>query len=641
MLPPEMASSAADFFDFPALPAGVQAKVLSYAVCASIVDPKEDPDYDYDEEEEGPNESLVEGLGWQGDYECTLHVRATIKLGDAVIGSAKFTLVDRTFFEGGDSDHDSDEEEDDEHDESNNGISRSHKVSFHMACDAESQELQEVSVAFFARDGCTPRLAAVRALGDEVRSGGVCYLSTFEIDDPQSNGRLTSDIAAEALTQLLGTGPLADKWTFCVFIPSATDQMTAAEKLDRRGRWAYEEVRSPEERRADALREERLLQRDAKPFLRVGFLQAEELISRDRCPYLYCARSALRAEPLDRAAAASASLRAAPPPPPAEEPTAADKAFGQYLMMTFQAGFNYDGVPEAEYPAAEAELAEKMREVEELQVRLRQTITHIDALAAGDTSALIPLLAYNSSGMELDPYFSPDVVAAQIAADPEGPIAKAIADLAGEKARLEESIEHNDTNVKARLIARRARFDAAEARHAAIPAEIRRHVEECGATVAGARALHIAAANSCSTWLDVLLELSPGPPEDCINWPDPTTGVTPLCVAASGILGKSSQQKPASLDFLRALIDRGADRSATDHRGLSALGHFWTSVRNRRDYLGTFGIKEAFAYDRPAFVREIEALVAPPDGPTPADEAARDEDDADAADDRKKRRAES
>ena len=149
------------------------------------------------------------------------------QIGDAVIGSTETTLSIELSSRG-DSDHDSDEEEDDEHDESNNGIFRSQGV---LPYGVRRWCRSCRKVRGLSRATCTPRLAAVRPS----RRGAQRDLrSTFEIDDPQSNGRLTSDIAAEALAQLRDK-PARGQVDVLRLHSSATDQMTAAEKLDRRG----------------------------------------------------------------------------------------------------------------------------------------------------------------------------------------------------------------------------------------------------------------------------------------------------------------------------------------------------------------------------------------------------------------------
>lgn len=152
------------------VPADIRANVLSYAVVVSIDDPRDDPMFDPDETD---SDAIVEGLGWKSEYDNTLKVTARILLGDAEIGTARLTVVDR----------------------------EAAGPSFYQTCDAESAALEMVSKAFFAPDGRTPRSAPVKALGDEVRRGGFCYLDEFLVDGGATDP--TSDIAAEETEKAL------------------------------------------------------------------------------------------------------------------------------------------------------------------------------------------------------------------------------------------------------------------------------------------------------------------------------------------------------------------------------------------------------------------------------------------------------
>ena len=62
---------------------------------------------------------------------CVQHVKATIALDGEPAGRIELVLVDRNF-----------------------------RGDFHEICDAESQELVDVAIALFDRDGATPRRAA-------------------------------------------------------------------------------------------------------------------------------------------------------------------------------------------------------------------------------------------------------------------------------------------------------------------------------------------------------------------------------------------------------------------------------------------------------------------------------------------------
>lgn len=449
------------------VPADIRANVLSYAVGVSIDDPRDDPMFDPDETD---SDAIVEGLGWKSEYDNTLKVTARILLGDAEIGTARLTVVDR----------------------------EAAGPSFYQTCDAESAALEMVSKAFFAPDGRTPRSAPVKALGDEVRRGGFCYLDEFLVDGGATDP--TSDVAAEAITRLLATGPLADKWTFCVYIPEGSPPV--------RG---FPEEKTQEQRRAELEKDQGCWRRDARPFMRVGFAQDDAPAEQGQAPFLFVARSTLRAEPLDPAAAPE--LRIPALPPLYAEPTQADEALRKYLSNTFlcEIGFvPYGGVGKSEFGRLQAATSTRIHDARTMREKVETSRQECERMR-------------QQLGQQSD--------AARSALE----------------TKIEVSIEESDDLIRKlhgeeeTLLAAKRHNDAIEARVAekerSVAAEIRRHVEECGATVTGARALHIAAAGINTTCLDLLLELGGA---GLVNEPDPKNGVAPLAVAAGLILDKAS-----------------------------------------------------------------------------------------------------
>ncbi|KAJ1457021.1 hypothetical protein M885DRAFT_516652 [Pelagophyceae sp. CCMP2097] len=382
---------------------------------------------------------------------------------------------------------------------------------FHAACDAESGELQEVGVTFFARNGRTPRLEAVKALGPEVGRGAFVYMDSFRIDDAVKDAR--SDVATEALRQLFSHEALAGEWGLCVYIPEAEPHLTPAErnKIEDISRRELERFMSdfserpytraaPDDARAHEALVEPGIRRDATAFLRVGFQQADEVLRDGKTPYLFASPSALLQTPLGHDAATALVL--AKPPAPAEPPTGADLELREYCAAQFGRG------------------------------------------AYGGTA-----------GVDAD----------------------FVAKVGG-------------------LVNR-------------------------GASVVRSNVLHCAAAQDASDHFELLLALG-GP--GAIDGPD-ANGYTPLMVAAGLSAGKGGSQVPPSTKTLVKLLERGANKAPISINGKTALGIFWESVRGSNDYYKTFGI--VYKYDREGFITAVEALLRPPNGPTPADQQAKDEDE--------------
>ena len=435
------------------------------AVTVTIDDPREAAGVeDYDED-------AFSGLGFRGELRGVTKISATIRADGVECGRVKLTLVDRDF---------------------NN---------FHAACDAESTALQLTGFSFFARDGRTPRVRAVKALGREVREGCFAYLDSFRIDecavqDPES------EIATAALRQLLQRGPLVGAWNFCVYIPEAEPHLTAAES-------ALETPSSVDAWNVvPSAATDRGLRRDCTPFLRCGFAQADELLSRRNPPFLFAAPSTLLPQPLSHAAASALELVRLVPVPLSD----ADLELRTFCAQQFQ----------------------------------RQL--------------------YGPGGL------------------PEG------------ACDFEQRL--------AGFIAR-------------------------GASVRRACALHCAVALGNLDHLELLCALG-GP--DAINLRDPSNGYTPLMIAASAILGRAAPTVPPSTAVIVKLLVMGADKSAVDDQGRTALGHFWASDRGLRDFRDCFRVNTGgtlYQYDMEAVKALIQQLLTPPNGPTDADTFGRDEADAD------------
>ena len=142
-------------------------------------------------------------------------------------------------------------------------------------------------------------------------AGGLLYLESFKIDVEDAS----SEIATAALRQLLLTR-LEGAWGLCVYIPEAMPHLTPSEQASVEGERELQiaeimgmEVprEAPNEDRARMMR--RALRRDATPFLRCGFAQADELLLRDgQCTFLFASPPALASPPASHEAATAICL---------------------------------------------------------------------------------------------------------------------------------------------------------------------------------------------------------------------------------------------------------------------------------------------------------------------------------------------
>ena len=190
---------------------------------------------------------------------CVQHVKATIALDGEPVGSIDLVLVNRNF-----------------------------RGDFHEICDAESQELVDVAIALFDRDGTTPRLRALEELDevDYVGEGMFAYVSKLRVDAPDPR----CDVATEALRQLRD---LVGGWNVATYICEGEPHYAADARALAKRRYRGESL-TPEETRALEAAERKGVLRDKVPFLRTGFRTAELRMDYE---LLFCTKSTWRDPP--------------------------------------------------------------------------------------------------------------------------------------------------------------------------------------------------------------------------------------------------------------------------------------------------------------------------------------------------------
>ena len=147
---------------------------------------------------------------------------------------------------------------------------------FHLACDAESDDLLRVGTGFCDAIGC-PHLASVRACGPEVKTGGFLFIEWIDVKSEQDEGLdlfEQPNFMAMTVRKLLQQTALAGRWSLAVALP-----------------------REPHE---------------IPGFIQAGFVQAPELAWSEDLIALFASPSFLRSEIKSWEAAVSVPITYAP-----------------------------------------------------------------------------------------------------------------------------------------------------------------------------------------------------------------------------------------------------------------------------------------------------------------------------------------
>ena len=233
-----------------------------------------------DEDEFGYDEPDDDTLGSKGEY-GTRHFSANIKVNGKPAGTLSGRLLDRP------------------------------SRSFHAACDADSQELQEMGCVLFGSDG-RPRNSAIKS-DASTWSGGFLYISSVSIATEFRKDGAT-DVGAAAVGALLRHPDLGERWTVAAYIADSSEWMTPEDEDDqremRRAQMAQmmgEEVESAVDPAKHAQGVCERMAKDARQFVRAGFRELDY----QNGGWLYMTKGMLAAPLLTHEAALAYPLKVA------------------------------------------------------------------------------------------------------------------------------------------------------------------------------------------------------------------------------------------------------------------------------------------------------------------------------------------
>ena len=232
------------------------------------------------EDEDSFDQPDDDHLGSKGEY-GTRHFSATIKVNGKPAGTLSGRVLDRP------------------------------SRSFHAACDADSQELQEMGCVLFRSDG-RPRHSAIKS-DASAGSGGFLYISSLSIATEFRKDGAT-DVGAAAVGALLRHPDLGERWTVAAYIADSSEWMTPEDEADqremRRAQMAQmmgEDVESAVDRTKHAQSVCERMAKDARQFVRAGFRE----IDYKNGGWLYMTKGMLAAPLLTHEAALAYPLKLA------------------------------------------------------------------------------------------------------------------------------------------------------------------------------------------------------------------------------------------------------------------------------------------------------------------------------------------
>ena len=451
---------------------------------------------------------------------------------------------------------------------------------FYSACDAESAELQEVGTLLFAPSG-RPRYPALKE-DPAARQGGFMYISELFVREDflehhalafamathdrlgkaSSLQALNPDLLQRILSRVLDRTEMGAAAIRALLLHESLHDRWSVVAYICEGRkrgtdWRHGESRQFNKDRAEAFEEGRRMVADARKFIRAGFKEVDRGDGR----HLYLTKGMLVQPPLSHAEALAVPLALEKEIPE----SAKDVQLRKFLM-------DYGG----SYARVEMQAME-----DRLEDVVKALHTHEKSLEPYK-GVMQSLLAENPS----------HAVGLKLQADISS-LEQVLSPIAEEISRLREMISPT-----------RETF----VRGAVDPLD--KQVQE-GADLNRSCVLHCCAANR---WRELFQPLVARGAD--VNHRDPG-GMTPLMVAASAAIGNTTgptgpKPNPDPQPFT-ALLALGADKEATNKKGLTALGCFYAGVREWNDFSTTFGLPAKH------FDETIKRLLMPINGPTPAD----------------------
>ena len=241
------------------------------------IHPKKSDDYGEDSEDDFSDDD-GDDLGRQGEFECTRVFSGDILVGSQKAGSFSAHLIDRQ---------------------------RAGNM-FHMACDAESGELQEFGCALFSSNGA-PRYPALKSDASVAR-GGFVYIDTFNLNAEHRTDGAT-EVGAATIRALLSCPQISGRWTVASYIADSNAVQSAAQVAAERERQMAEFRGAPAEtaeeksRRIAGINER--MAKDARQFLRAGFAE----MAYKTGGWLYMTTRMMQSPPMTHAQALAVPLR--------------------------------------------------------------------------------------------------------------------------------------------------------------------------------------------------------------------------------------------------------------------------------------------------------------------------------------------
>jgi len=463
---------------------------------------------------------------------------------------------------------------------------------FYSACDAESAELQEVGTLLFAPNG-RPRYPALKE-DPAARQGGFMYISelfvredflehhalafamathdrlgeasSFQALVPDLLQRILSrvldrtEMGAAAIRALLLHESLHDRWSVVAYI---------CEGRKRGTDWRHGESRHVSEDRDEACEEGRRMVADARKFIRAGFKEV-----RGDGRNLYLTKGMLVQPPLSHAEALAVPLALEKEISNLERrpliPESAKDVQLREFLMDYGGSISTHNA-RVEMQANEDRLEDMVKTLHTHEKNVKQAKGVIQILLAENPSDAVGLkLQTDISSLE-----------------------QMLSQHSEEISRLRETI---------------SRTGEALVRGAVDPLD--KQVQQ-GADLNRSCVLHCCAANR---WRELFQPLVARGAD--VNHRDPR-GITPLMLAASAAMGNTSgptgpKPNPDPQPFT-ALLALGADKEATNKKGLTALGCFYAAVRECNDFSAMCGLPARHVDET------IKRMLMPINGPTPAD----------------------
>ena len=459
---------------------------------------------------------------------------------------------------------------------------------FFSMCDDISDALQHLAVTCFTNRGKI-RLASLKKAVPTNDTRPLLFISDFEL--PIEYRSPASTVGPKILRYLLNESTL-DNWSIAMYIPHYRAQLMEGDAMKER-----EDSQSEEEKKKRKEWKIRLNDQDMRQFFRAGFHQIRDpsVIAESPVDYVYAVPTINATTPILSELEANAIEIAKPTPDPQIKSPEAKKFFalvirnGKERRKTFGLAQSFR-LPLPLIPAFQEysnyELEKRRSELRGMQDALL-CAQRLQRPQAEELSQMVTEL--QSSIEEAESALS------------EGLQRRANKILAELDEKLREQVA--DFELEVRDFLKTASYNV----------------------VIKSDAIHACVYHFMEEYVEILLSCSLDDAQRirAVNHRD-SKGYTPLMVAVtSGALSQADEKR--RLDMVNLLLKHGAQKDVTNKLGYTALGEYRKQVRNNREYHITFQFgNEIDVRDR--FVQELDTLLIPRTGPSPADETIFEDD---------------